>query len=54
MLEAMLWNAVHTWRAIRALNEDRAASIKPVVARQARRRSWLVLILEELQRLRIF
>jgi hypothetical protein len=54
MLEAMLWDAVHTWRAIRALNEDRAVTIKPVVARHAKRRSWLTLILEKLQRLRIF
>jgi len=53
MAEAMLWNAVHTWRAIRALNEERAVTAKPVAARFAKRRSWLTLVLESLQRLRI-
>jgi len=50
----MLRDAVHTWRAIRALNEERALTVKPAVARHAKRRAWLILVLEQLQRLRIF
>jgi hypothetical protein len=54
MLEAMLWDAVHTWRAIRALNEERAVTVKRVVARHTKRRGWVTFVLEKLQRLRIF